>query len=192
MAYEWKLLGGRLCLDFVNTVSNRLSPAKRVEHLMTVDDLISWARAAGLMTRSPRERDDDAAAVLGRAVRLREAIYEICIAVIAGDRPDVAVLNDELRAARQAQRLVYADGAFTWQSERPSARGLLDPIVWQVALSAAELLTAGDLTRLRQCGDEKCGWLFEDTSRNRGRLWCDMRDCGNLAKVRRYRQRHQD
>jgi predicted RNA-binding Zn ribbon-like protein len=42
---------------------------------------------------------------------------------------------------------------------------------------------------VRQCGGESCGWLFLDTSRNRSRQWCDMRDCGNLAKVRRFRER---
>src|SRR5438309_43500 len=52
-----------------------------------------------------------------------------------------------------------------------------------------ELLTKGDLTRLRQCQGDDCGWIFEDASRNRGRRWCDMRDCGNIAKVRRFRTR---
>ncbi|MBA3694513.1 MAG: CGNR zinc finger domain-containing protein, partial [Acidobacteria bacterium] len=30
-----------------------------------------------------------------------------------------------------------------------------------------------------------------DTSRNRTRQWCDMKDCGNLAKVRRFRAKQQ-
>ena len=65
----------------------------------------------------------------------------------------------------------------------------LDRMLWSIAHSGAELLTTGDLSRLRECGGEECGWLFEDTSRNRSRQWCDMQDCGNLAKVRRYRTR---
>jgi predicted RNA-binding Zn ribbon-like protein len=28
-----------------------------------------------------------------------------------------------------------------------------------------------------------------DNSRSRRRQWCDMADCGNLAKVRRFRER---
>jgi predicted RNA-binding Zn ribbon-like protein len=62
-------------------------------------------------------------------------------------------------------------------------------MLWHIADSAAEFLTTGDLTRLRECSGEDCGWLFEDTSKNRSRQWCDMRDCGNLAKVRRFRTR---
>jgi len=41
-----------------------------------------------------------------------------------------------------------------------------------------------------QCADEQgCGWLFVDTSKNRRRRWCDINDCGNRAKQRRYQQR---
>jgi predicted RNA-binding Zn ribbon-like protein len=31
--------------------------------------------------------------------------------------------------------------------------------------------------------------LFLDTSRNRSRRWCDMKDCGNRAKVKRHYQK---
>jgi predicted RNA-binding Zn ribbon-like protein len=31
--------------------------------------------------------------------------------------------------------------------------------------------------------------MFLDISKNGRRQWCDMQDCGNLAKVRRFRQR---
>jgi len=67
----------------------------------------------------------------------------------------------------------------------------LDRMLWPIAQSAAEFLNAGDFSRLRECGGEECGWLFEDTSRNRSRQWCHMQDCGNLAKVRRFRTRLQ-
>jgi predicted RNA-binding Zn ribbon-like protein len=55
----------------------------------------------------------------------------------------------------------------------------------------AELLTSSDrLTRVHQCEGETCGWLFVDSTRNRSRRWCVMSDCGNVAKVRRFRQRN--
>jgi predicted RNA-binding Zn ribbon-like protein len=41
-----------------------------------------------------------------------------------------------------------------------------------------------------QCADENgCGWLFVDISKNHSRRWCDINDCGNRAKQRRYQQR---
>ncbi|MGI8786895.1 MAG: CGNR zinc finger domain-containing protein [Pyrinomonadaceae bacterium] len=62
-------------------------------------------------------------------------------------------------------------------------------MLWRISESAAAVLTTGDLTRVRQCGGDCC-WMFLDTSRNRSRQWCDMKDCGNLAKVRRFRRKN--
>ncbi len=42
---------------------------------------------------------------------------------------------------------------------------------------------------MKECAADNCNWLFYDASRNRSRRWCDMRDCGNRAKVRRFRKR---
>ena len=50
-------------------------------------------------------------------------------------------------------------------------------------------LTSEELDQVRECAGNTCGWLFVDMSRNHSRHWCDMRDCGNRAKVRRYYQR---
>jgi predicted RNA-binding Zn ribbon-like protein len=37
-----------------------------------------------------------------------------------------------------------------------------------------------------------CHWLFVDRSRNRTRVWCDMRVCGNRAKARRHYARRRE
>ena len=61
----------------------------------------------------------------------------------------------------------------------------LDSMLWPVTIDAWDLLTTPLLERVRECpGDETCGWLFLDTSRSGTRRWCDMRTCGNRAKVR--------
>ena len=78
-------------------------------------------------------------------------------------------------------------GGFAWRWKRDDG---LDRILWPVAWSAAELLTEGPLARVREYpGDDNCGWLFLDTSRNGSRRWCDMSTCGNRAKARRYYRR---
>jgi predicted RNA-binding Zn ribbon-like protein len=68
----------------------------------------------------------------------------------------------------------------------------LDGLLRPVAISAAELLMQPDLlARVGQCADaEGCGWLFLDLTKNRSRRWCDMRDCGNRAKARRFARRN--
>ncbi len=207
-AATMKLIGGRLCLDFVNTAGGRRSESggRKGEEVQVVRDdklndyfdLLAWGLHVGAidekqarsLVREAKRRDEGAAAALARAKELREAIHRIFRATIQRTRlrdEDVELLNKELACARNHERLAVINGEFVWQWDE--GRGSLDRILWPVVWSAAELLTTGDLLRLRECGGEDCGWLFEDTSRNRSRQWCDMQDCGNLAKVRRFRTR---
>ena len=130
-----------------------------------------------------------------RAVELREAIYRLVVAQVHG-RPaavgDLVLLNRELGHALAHAELVAAGDGYDWGWGDQVAP--LDALLWPVARSAAELLTTPHLlARVGQCADDRgCGWLFVDTSRNRSRRWCDMRDCGNRAKQRRYYLRSRD
>jgi predicted RNA-binding Zn ribbon-like protein len=47
----------------------------------------------------------------------------------------------------------------------------------------------GRLQRLKAC--KHCGWVFHDASRSRSGQWCTMAICGNRAKNRAHRQRHE-
>lgn len=204
-----KRIGGRLCLDFVNTVRGRIDTegARRGgnrtddvvgERLVSYEALVRWGALAGALTeRDARKmsheasvRPGQASAVLTRSVACREAIYRIFKAAMEHRKvaaQDLAVLNSELRLARSHEQLV-ATPRFAWQWQTHSLS--LDRVLWPVVRSAADLLIAADLTRVRQCPGEECGWLFLDISRSGRRQWCDMADCGNLAKVRRFRDRH--
>lgn len=207
-AAEMKLVGGRLCLDFINTVDGRKSDSPRRESrsvdrvlgdkLGGYSDLVAWSRHSGIVTATEAERLIQASKrnagaarkVFDRAIALREALFRICKAIITGRRPqtvDLKTLNDELLRARTNEKLTHVAHRFAW--EWVGNEAALDRMLWSIAHSGAELLTTGDLSRLRECCGEECGWLFEDTSKNRSRQWCDMQDCGNLAKVRRYRTR---
>jgi predicted RNA-binding Zn ribbon-like protein len=88
-------------------------------------------------------------------------------------------------------RLAVSDAEFAWDwAEEPVS---LDRVLWVVARSAGELLTADKLDRVRQCADDHgCDYLFIDTSRNRSRRWCSMESCGNRAKARRHYKRQQE
>lgn len=202
---HWKLISGRPSLDFVNTVGGREPGAEGAadaavlrERLGSYDDLLRWAGFASLVTGEDLERlrrlaaEDQrrAAAVYARALGFREALYRIGAAVAAGGRPaagDLSWLDQEWHEARDAQRLAAQPGgvAVAWREEPR-----LDRPLWPLALDAVDLFTGDRLARLKQCPGEECGWLFLDTSRNGSRQWCDMKDCGNLAKVRRFRERH--
>jgi predicted RNA-binding Zn ribbon-like protein len=143
------------------------------------------------LQRAARLHPQHAARALARALRLREALYRIFKSSIEGWRPriaDVNVLRKELTAARARQHLLMSGAGFVWRWD--DSESALDSPLWRVSQSAADLLTSADIASLRQCGGDECGWMFLDTSRNRSRRWCDMRECGNRAKVRRFREGH--
>ena len=204
-AAEMKLIGGRLCLDFVNTVDGRKNDSSQKNSTLVVgdkledySDLLAWGQHSGVITaaeaarliKESKQKPAAANTVFHRAIALREALHRIFKAIVMESVPqsmDLETVNNELLKARKNERLISTDNGFTW--EWIGEKTALDRMLWSIAQSAAEFLSTGDLSRLRECGGEECGWLFEDTTRNRSRQWCHMQDCGNLAKVRRFRTR---
>jgi predicted RNA-binding Zn ribbon-like protein len=208
---NWRLVGERSCLDFVNTVGGRVSPPDGAEgsrdfadHVLREDipdyeALLRWSVFASLLEPSEADRlrgesrrsAPAAKRVLRRALRLREALYRIGKALVEDWSPpgdDLQILDQEVREARQRQRLVAKGRRLEaeWILDTPR----LDRMLWPIALSAATVFGSDDVNRLKQCGGPRCGWLFVDTTRNHSRQWCEMANCGNLAKVHRFRERH--
>jgi predicted RNA-binding Zn ribbon-like protein len=191
--WRFHLSGGRLCLDFANTVSWRAS-GRPIDRLAGYGDLIAWGRqtrllSAGDAARLAREAARRPAAVgrvLAEARALRETIYRLFRALAEGRAAGAAELASLNRALAEAARRRQVIGrgkrfVWTWRSEEP-----LRELLWPVVHSAAELLTSAGVEHLRTCASPRCGWVFLDTSRNRQRRWCDMRVCGNRAKARRF------
>jgi predicted RNA-binding Zn ribbon-like protein len=187
----------RLCLDFANTVDWRTA-AQPHELLTSYADLVAWGQRTGIVSEGTARRlleesargPTQAAAVLERAIVLREAIYRIFSAVVAEHAPeaaDIATLNRALAETMSRLQLAWtADGfARCWSGDEDA----LDQVLWPVVRSAAELLTSDELGRVGVCAGDGCGWLFFDTSKNRSRRWCSMQDCGNRAKARRHYRR---
>jgi len=201
---KFKLVGGALSLDFVNTVGGRSSDPNNFGKLLRADkvgnytDLLAWSLKAGIideneaarLLKSAETEPDAAEKVFQRALTLRECIFRLFRSAIDGAKPlakDLEILNRELSTAGKHESLGYDENGFAWKFDAPETA--LDRSLWRVVQSAAEILTSGNTTRLRQCGGDDCGWMFLDTSRNGTRRWCDMKDCGNLAKVRRFRRK---
>lgn len=194
---NFQFAGGRLCLDFANTVDNRRSP-QAVDQIDIYEDVIEWTQQAGILSASDAQQIVRASAnnqmsadsALQHAVTLREAIYQIFSAVAAKGQPPLVVLerlNRTVRDAGGSRILVAGKERFNWKWMTPP--GHLEWILWPVALDAAELLTSDDVSRVRECGSETCGWLFIDRSKSHNRRWCEMKSCGNRYKARRHYER---
>ena len=59
-------------------------------------------------------------------------------------------------------------------------------MLWPIARAAADLLASPDVALVRTCSSPTCQWFFLDTSKNHHRRWCNMKVCGNRAKVRKF------
>jgi predicted RNA-binding Zn ribbon-like protein len=131
----------------------------------------------------------DAKSAHGHAMELRETIYRIFTLTLEGRsqvQKDLAVFNSYLAQALVQSAIVSKEDRF--YLEMIGNRSKLDWMLNPIIRSAAELLVSDALGRVKKCADPTCGWLFLDTSRNRSRRWCDMRDCGNRAKASRFYQ----
>jgi len=191
---EFEFTGGILCLDFANT--SRWQPPAR-DDVPRYDRLVAWAAKAGSLSpavagrvRQEAERRPRAAArVLERALSLRRAIYATFSAVAAGRKPpseDVEAIGAAAAGAGASFRIRPHGDRYVWEAVTSDGDVDLDRPLWEVARSAAALLTSEDLPAVRECALESCNWLFLDRSRNGKRRWCDMRVCGNRSKARRH------
>jgi len=121
---------------------------------------------------------------------LRSLLRSIVDAAVAG-RPIPAkerdLLNSYLAGSPVVRHLKKAKKSYELQL-LPVARDL-DFILSNIALSFAGVLADGDPARIKTCENSDCHWVFYDNSRNRSRRWCEGSGCGNLMKVRRFRQR---
>jgi len=196
---RWRLVGARPCLDFVNTVGGRdVGDRIRRDDIPDYESLLRWSAFASLVEPSEMDRLRERARrsapaarrVLRRAVRFREAIYRVGKALVVGQPPreaELRILDRELREARRHQRLVARRRRL--ESDWIQDPRRLDRVLWPIALSAAAVFGSDEVDQLKQCGGTSCAWLFLDTTRNHSRQWCRMADCGNAAKVRRFRKR---
>ncbi|MEQ8816627.1 MAG: ABATE domain-containing protein [Thalassobaculum sp.] len=181
-----------LCLDFANTRFWRGSdPA--TETLTEPESLLDWAESTGglpavIAALRERWRGDpgEGRRRLDDALRLREALYAVFAARTGGGEPavdDLLAINGGLARAPARVRLEPHGDRFAWRIPVPSGLdALLTPVLW----STGDLLTGPRLTRVRQCANERCRWLFLDDSKSANRRWCSMSQCGNRAKAHRH------
>jgi predicted RNA-binding Zn ribbon-like protein len=186
---ELALVGGHRCLDFVNTLVGADEAAPK-DSLLTPADYRTWAKRTGIPVDPPAPAAAEAAA-LRRARELREAILAVALAAAAGQpAPAEAAehLTDAAARSFRSRRLAPQPGGLGWARTRQD----LDSVTDLLAVEAAALLADAAHLPLRRCVGEHCGWFFLDTSRNKLRRWCSMRDCGNRAKARRHRARQRE
>lgn len=195
--FQFDFTGGSLPLDFANTVSHRLDPERRSEHLNGFDDLTDFARQAKIVSSRQAEElraysrrsGAETGRVFRRALNLREVLFRTLRAAAGGEPAspeDLERLEQFVAEALKHRRLARTTHGYRWEWELGAKAARLESILWPIAQAAGELLTSEELEKVRQCEAPDCEWLFLDISRNRSRRWCDMKTCGNREKARRH------
>ncbi len=178
-----------LCLDFVNTEGSVRN--NQPDGLKSLEDFGVWASSHGLRQPVSPPDDEGVPELLSRAKGFREALYRIFSALANGLEPpeeDLAPLNAWLTGGLGRLKLAWRGESFGWTLTMGATH--TDEWLEVIALSAAFLLRSERLSRVKECDSETCSWVFIDESRNRSRRWCDMADCGNREKARRFYRRH--
>ena len=190
---RFELLGGALCLDFVNTIHEYGAVDPR-EELNNFEDLVAFAHQSGAITRrqaaelSRKAASDPARAnkTLATARECRLALYRL-FSKKHPQAADLDFLNRQVARTFSNLRIRRKGNEIDWGWKQDSNP---ERVLWPILRGAAELLTSAERQLIRECSSQTCTWLFLDRSKNRTRLWCDMKTCGNRAKWRRYYKRH--
>lgn len=160
-----RLIGGRLALDFLNTADWSADGRVVAEKLQSRKDVAVWAEALGL------------------------------------EHATVPDSMEELRELRLSLRALFVNGApgrylgpiralEDREGHDPAGIARTQPIEALIAASALSLFAdQRELSRVKMCPGENCGWLFIDETKNARRKWCSMETCGNRAKAMRHYNR---
>jgi predicted RNA-binding Zn ribbon-like protein len=186
-----RLDGGRLCLDFVNSIHNRY--ANEVEdYLHHPERFIDWCVRAGALSSDDRvslpRTAQQRAGLMREVVTLRDHLHALFAAKIddVPPPPDAVRRLDRWLHRAWTGQTFGADGQLHWRADARDARLPLK----RIALDALDLFGDPSISRLRRCDNTtSCGWLFIDTSKNQRRRWCAMETCGTADKMQRYRKR---
>ena len=179
--------------DFVN--ADDLENGFPLERLPTLGDALAWFVERGVIhaegaqlgcssvdpTRQPRHETS-------LASMPSEALQEVADAIVDHRPPQLGALdtvNQALHARQVIELVPSSDGCVAVDHRHvgdpidDALARLCDPLVTE--------LTGGNPERIRICDNDRCRWVFYDTSRTGRRRWCDMATCGNRAKAARHR-----
>ena len=187
------IIGGDAALDFVNTVTGRDQSPR--DWLDSYPRLLEWAafvhllpkRVLRALVKKAKKEPAAAAIALTRAKVLREALFELVTRIVSRRAPKksgLALLRKHWIGGLKAHELRFSDGRVLVDLRDDALD--FDLIASTVAYRMVQKVLPLPMDRLRICQGPNCSWVFIDSSKGGRRRWCDMADCGNAAKSRRF------
>jgi len=190
------LNGSVLCLDFVNTIHDRIYEPER-DYWVTYVHLLQWALKAGIIKPGEYEilleyyesKPSPGPKLLKEAIKVRELLYSLFLPISSGKKvsgDNLEAFNEIVSKCLPRLRLKPHNKGFsqTWQFTPGESVMIIAPVIY----SAYELLLSDRLDRIKECTN--CGWLFLDTTKNGTRRWCSMNTCGSIVKAKEWYHRN--
>ena len=148
----------------------------------------------GVVAFARRHRVENLAAAhasdVTRLRELRARLDAVVVSCEAGrEETAISALNALLAETGAVPRIVTHDGRPPHIHVSSATAPLADRIAAHSAMGLAELIVAGESSRVRTCASPRCEVVFVDLSRNQSRRYCDSRTCGNRIHVAAYRSR---
>lgn len=182
-----RLDGGRLAIDFANTIHDRFAVGVE-DYVATPERYMEWARRSGAIAANETidlsRLGGEGERLMADVRSLRDAVYLLLSAGIDEvPLPEVPlrVANQCLLCARRSQSL-DENGLLGLHADPEDFHLPLK----RIALDLVDVLAdarAGKFTLKRCANQSSCGWIFADTSKNGRRRWCAMQTCGTASKT---------
>jgi predicted RNA-binding Zn ribbon-like protein len=176
---------GELFAEFANTLHLHDG---QPDDIGDATSLRAWLAARGLI------RETRALEAVDRALpafhELRVLVHAVTKRLVEEGAPSathVRRLNGVLRFGLHYHQLRPGDGESRFTVGQVGDQ--LAQARAAIAGSLAHYIADHDIGRLRICASDECSWRFVDRSPAGRRRWCNMRTCGNRAKVARHRAR---
>jgi len=194
-----RLVAGHPALDLVNSVKYR-GQADPQDRLVDYPAVVAWARVAGILDAAEEAAltrldggdggSDGGGDVWQKVLVLRESLWALLnreqVSKAAASRAQKAI-ETAISGLRYKAVIDPESGVLRQVIELRAPKDLLA----RIAGSIADLLTRRQDLLIKTCDGCDCDWLFIDRTKARRRRWCDTRTCGNLARVRSFREKRQ-
>ena len=177
-----------LCLEIVNSDwHDYRGTGKDEDRLLKPSWLVQLLAQRNIVVDNPP--DPETIATFQSLRTLMQSIIQTYLQQQVPGEQAIAALNTYLDAAPLKLHLVGADGSY--QLQQVALQNDWAWVLGEVAASFAHLLAHHDPSRLKQCENPACRWVYYDESGNQSRRWCEE-SCANLMRVRRFRARQQE
>jgi len=187
------LVAGHSILDFVNTVEYR-GRKDPLDRLTTFSDLTEWCEIVGLLSHNEKSRvsrprivnSQEATSALRNACLLREHLRVLLDPLQRETQAfEMSLAAFQCFAAKLRPRFHYDEGRFYFDVRVDTPKD----VVFRLLDRAGHFLVDSAKLRVRQCDGPNCDWLFIDATNAGRRRWCQPGTCGNIIRVRRFRER---